>query len=335
VRLAWFIALLTVILATGCKSAGEPTPEGARPPSPADTMTATSAIAPAPTVSHAMTAAAKIATPAAGASAAPEPATPLASYPWPHTESADRLDQRFPKPPRGFTRVPAAPGTFGAFLRTLPLLPDGALVVDFRGTPLYQGGKHPNIAAVVDIDVGTQDLQQCADSVLRMHAEWNFASKRRELAYKAASGTRMTYQSYVQGDRAVADGNKLSLKRQAGPAKDDHGTFRSYLDQVFAWANTASIERDGLRVAFEDLQAGDYFVLPGSPVGHAVLVLDMAKHDDGRVALLLGQGYMPAQSFHVLRETESETWFVVQKGDGQVRTPFWKPFPFTHIRRLP
>jgi hypothetical protein len=231
--------------------------------------------------------------------------------------------------------VEVAPGSFGAFLRTLPLLPPGALVLDYRGTPLYQGGKHPNIAAVVDIDVGAQDLQQCADSVLRMHAEWSFAGKRTQLAYKAASGTRMSYQSYLAGDRAVAEGNKLQLKRHAGPGKDDHATFRAYLDQVFAWANTASIERDGQRVAFEDLQGGDYFVLPGSPVGHAVLVLDMARHADGRVALLLGQGYMPAQSFHVLRPSETETWFVVTKADGQIATPFWKPFPFTHIRRLP
>ncbi|HVJ95128.1 MAG TPA: DUF4846 domain-containing protein, partial [Labilithrix sp.] len=112
-----------------------------------------------------------------------------------------------------------------------------------------------------------------------------------------------------------------------------HELFRFYLDDVFAWANTASLERDAKRVT--DLRAGDFFVMSGTPFGHAVIVLDVARAKDGRLALLLGQGYMPAQSFHVLRKSERETWFVVAPDASEVKTPFWAPFPMTSLRRLP
>ncbi len=38
---------------------------------------------------------------------------------------------------------------------------------------------------------------------------------------------------------------------------------------------------------------------PGAP-GHAVLVLDLATDAQGHRVVLLGQGFMPAQSFSVL-----------------------------------
>ena len=111
--------------------------------------------------------------------------------------------------------------------------------------------------------------------------------------------------------------------------------FRTYLDGVFTWINTASLERDGLAVPFSDVSAGDYFVMTGAPFGHAVLVLDVARSPSGSVALLLGQSYMPAQSFHVLGAFRYGAWFIVEPGAREVVTPFWKPFPLTSLRRLP
>jgi hypothetical protein len=234
--------------------------------------------------------------------------------------------------------VSEPPRSFGAFLRTLPLLPPGARVVDYAGAPLYDDGHHPNIAAVVDLDVGAKDLQQCADSVLRLHAEWRYGRGDRDIAYRSVSGRALAYAGFVAGERAVLRGGALSLARTAAPARDDHAVFRSYLDEVFAWASTASIERDAARVP--DLGAllpGDFFVMTGAPFGHAVLVLDLAKDDRGRLALLLGQGYMPAQSFQVLRPSPSArdgAWFVIEPDATEVKTPFWRPFPVSSLRRL-
>ena len=69
--------------------------------------------------------------------------------------------------------------------------------------------------------------------------------------------------------------------------------------------------------------------------GHSVLVLDMARAPDGRRAVLLGQSYMPAQSYHVLRPAPQEAWFAVDPASDGIQTPFWPvPFPWTSIRRL-
>jgi predicted esterase len=251
---------------------------------------------------------------------APPPIPPTtAVFAWgPTAGPRDRLDVRFASPPAGFARVAAGEGTFGAMLRALPLQPEGAPVVDFRGGRLYENGAHPNIAAVADLDVGTRDLQHCADAVIRLHAEWRYGRGERDISYRALSGATLSYPAW----------------RTTKGRRDDHAAFRTWLDEVFTWANTASLERDATKVAMKDVRAGDFFVMSGAPFGHAVIVLDVAKAGDGRIALLLGQSYMPAQSFHVLRPSKETAWFVVERDAAFVETPFWKPFPVSALRRL-
>src|SRR4029078_1039254 len=87
---------------------------------------------------------------------------------------ADTLESRFAPPP-GARRVEVQAGSFGAWLRGLPLLPERSPVMLFDGTKKPRQDVH---AAVVDIDVGTRDLQQCADAVMRLRAEWLFAAGR-------------------------------------------------------------------------------------------------------------------------------------------------------------
>ncbi len=264
------------------------------------------------------------------------PAPAAAVYPWgpSATAPADRLDGRFSKPPSGFTRVDVAPGSFGAFLRSLPLLPEGSPVVDYRGRRLHAEGRHPNIAAVADIDVGDKDLQHCADAILRLHAEWRYGRGARDLVYRAVSGQPLSYQGWLAGDRSFVAGKDLVVKRTAAPRRDDHAVFRGWLDDVFSWAGTPSLERDGKKVpTASETMPGDFFVMSGSPFGHAVLVLDVARDDKGRLAVLLGQSFMPAQSFHVLAH-DGSPWFVIEPGDTLVSTPFWRPFPVTSLRRL-
>jgi hypothetical protein len=257
-----------------------------------------------------------------------------AIYPW-GPASRERLDARFAVPP-GFRRVDNEPGSFGEFLRTLPLLPDGAPVVDFRGRRLHDDGHHANISAVADLDVGARDLQHCADAIVRLHAEWRYGKGERDIGYRAVSGQLLSYRAWVSGERSFVDGKNLVMRRSAAPATDAHPLFRSWLDDVFSWAGTASIERDGVKVpSLSEVRPGDFFVMSGAPYGHAVLVLDVARDDSGRIALLLGQSYMPAQSFQILRPSDAETsWFVLTPGQWSVTTPFWRPFPASSLRRF-
>jgi hypothetical protein len=299
--------------------------------------------------------------PIAAAPSAPDPAPPAAAappidrspsalakrYPWPKSRpdapDGDRLEQRF-SPPHHFARVPAAPGSFGEWLRDLPLDPRGTPVVSHRGAVVLPPD-HRNLAAVVALDVGAQDLQQCADSVIRLHAEWQWSQGRRDESYRAASGADMPFAKWALGERITVSGPAGS-KLTWGPsarADSSHEAFRAYLDGVFGWANTVSLARDTTPVALADLRAGDFVVQPGGP-GHAVLILDLATDPEGHRVVLLGQGFMPAQSFQVLHPGKQDpnttpgpegdgAWFRVE-AEG-LATPFWPRFPWTALHRFP
>ena len=82
-------------------------------------------------------------------------------------------------------------------------------------------------------------------------------------------------------------------------------------------------------------------LIQGGYPGHAVLVLDVAVARDGRRWLLLGQSYMPAQQFHVLRNLSSSSsasspWYdasALRSAPG-LQTPEWRPFVARDVRRF-
>ncbi len=244
-------------------------------------------------------------------------------------QPVDTLQARFPAP-EGYRRVQLSAGSFGAWLRALPLAAQGTPVVSYSGKVLHPADD-PRIAAVVAIDVGKADLQQCADAVIRMNAEWLWSRGRRDMSYRAASGTALPFSRWARGERVFAKGASIHWQAAARPAHD-HRTFRHYLDAVFAWANTVSVARQARSVKPADLAPGDFFIMPGNP-GHAVLVLDVARDAQGQRVALLGQSYMPAQSFQVLRPHAHAVWFSMKLNEPVV-TPFWEPFPWTTLKRL-
>jgi hypothetical protein len=76
--------------------------------------------------------------------------------------------------------------------------------------------------------------------------------------------------------------------------------------------------------------------MEGKPWGHAVLVLDAARAPDGRLALLLGESAIPAQSFHVIEQDPSTgPWFILAPDATTLVTPVWDPFPESALRRMP
>lgn len=236
-------------------------------------------------------------------------------------------------PPESFSRVEVSPGSFGAYLRTLRLLPPGSEVISYRGETILEGAD-PRLAAVVDLDIGEQDLQQCADAIIRLHAEWAFAINRPSMVYRAGDGTSFDFQRYLAGERVTAVGGKLQAKKTARPQPQSRSALRAFLQSVFAWVNTRAVEHFAQKVATDDIAPGDFFVMSGNPFGHAVLVLDVAQDDRGKKMLLLGQSYMPAQSFHILRASAEATWFELDPAKETLDTPFWQPFPLHSLRRF-
>lgn len=220
-------------------------------------------------------------------------------YPWAHASGAETLERI--APPGGFERLRVEKGSFAGWLRGLPLKPGRGEV------RLHDGRLKPNQqahAAVIDIDPGTRDLQQCADAAMRLRAEYLRSTGVDDLCFRFTSGDVASWRRWREGFRPKVDGNKVRWERSA---KRDGGyrSFRSFLDQVFLYAGSASLSRDLKKVPLEQLEAGDIFLQGGYP-GHAVVVLDVARDPAGRTAFLLGQSYMPAQDVHVLRNPAAE-----------------------------
>jgi hypothetical protein len=250
----------------------------------------------------------------------------------PAEASIRALDRTVPAPP-GFRRVETGAGSFGAWLRGLPLRPPRTSVRAFDGRELLGPGDG-RVFAVAELDVSPVDVQQCADSVIRLHAEWLWSrGDKAKIGYHFLSGDFATYARYASGERPQVDGPRVRWAQSAS-ASDDRTTFRKYLDMVFNYASTISLAQRTTKIDRAVLGPGDFFVLPGGP-GHAILILDVAIDDRGRKVALLGQGFMPAQDFHVLasREEGLSPWFSLD-GDA-VDTPFWpEPFPWTSLRRF-
>jgi hypothetical protein len=255
---------------------------------------------------------------------------PRPDYPWPHPGDGGTLAGRFPPPP-GFSRVAAAAGSFGAWLRGLPLHPGKPAVRLHDGRLKGNQSAH---AAVVAIDVGRRDLQQCADAVMRLYAEYLFARGCDEaVGFRFTSGHRAAWPAFRDGMRPTISGSSVSWSRTSR-ADGSYASFRRYLDLVFTYAGSLSLSRelepvrDPARV-----EIGDVFIQGGSP-GHAVLVADVAQDRSGHRVFLLLQSYMPAQEIHVLNNPEGapSPWYRAA-ASGPLPTPEWS-FRYEDLRRF-
>lgn len=229
---------------------------------------------------------------------------------------------RFPPPP-GFIRPPADARSFAFYLRHFPLKPAETPVYLHNGALKSWQDVH---AAVLDIDTGPENLQQCADAVMRLRAEYLFHEKRYEdIHFNFTNGFNATYDRWRQGERIRVIGNQAKWVPGAG-ADTGYASFRKYLKMVFTYAGTASLEKELSPVPLEDVMPGDIFIQGGFP-GHAVLVMDTGVDTlTGARVMLLAQSYMPAQDIHVLRNLQDTTlnpWYAVSAIEEQLETPEW------------
>lgn len=233
--------------------------------------------------------------------------------------------------PAGYSRLSADTASFVYYLRQLDLKPDGSPVKLYNGENKSWQNVH---VAVVDMEIGNKDLQQCADACIRLRAEYLWKHKRYdEIHFNLTNGFRMDYSKWRDGNRLKVDGNKTWWERSAEPSSS-YQTFRNYLDKVFMYAGTLSIEKELKSVKLENLEAGDVFVIGGSP-GHAAMVADVAVDSNGGKIFLLVQGYMPAQEIHIIKNPNNEDispWF---RGDfvGPLQTMEWT-FPTYKLGRF-
>jgi hypothetical protein len=223
--------------------------------------------------------------------------------------------------PEGYERVAPQPDSFAQYLQNLPLKPHGSKVLYFDGR---EKGREVH-RAVIDMDIGSRDLQQCADAVIRLRAEYLYNTRQYEkIHFNFTNGFNAQYIKWMQGNRILINGNNASWVAGAEPL-DDYESFRKYLDMVFAYAGTLSLSKELESVDVSDIEIGDVFIRGGSP-GHCVLVLDMALcSETGKKLVLLAQSYMPAQEIHILKNLRDKSicpWFRADFGDKLI-TPEW------------
>lgn len=223
---------------------------------------------------------------------------------------ATSISEAFP-PPDGFERVPA--DAFGTWLQARELRPADEPV------RTHAGDEVAHHARVVDMSLVPGDLQQCADSVIRLRAEW-LRETGGEISFHATSGDPLPWKRFEAGETPTDAGNEIAWK------KGSTGKWEDWLVRVFTWAGTDSLARLDT-VAASEPRPGDLLVEGGFP-GHAVAILDVATSGE-RTLVLLGEGFMPAQSFHV-ELGPNDGWWEWKPG---VDLGHWE-FDAEHLRRF-
>lgn len=219
---------------------------------------------------------------------------------------ADNINLRI-NTPEGFGRVNIDTNSFADYLRNSQLKPSGTKVILYNGSPKSNQSIH---VAVLDIDVGNRDLQQCADAVMRLRGEYLYnRSRNNEIAFNFVSDGKPRY----------------FLDHSDG--KTDYKSFRSYMNYVFAYSNTRALHGQLKKVSnYGNMRIGDVFIQTGNPYGHAVIVMDMAQNSSGQKVFLLAQSYMPAQSIHILKNLNDRSispWYLLDEQDESITTPEW------------
>ncbi len=198
--------------------------------------------------------------------------------------------------PEGYKRIESAPNTWESFLQNLPLKAHGSQV------KLYDGTLKSNTSAylaVVDLSIGNRDLHQCADAIMRLRADYfNAQEKYSEIEFLFVSGKRSNYKTWL------------------GTRPPNAKNYWAYLENVFNFASTLSLDKQLIHKEINQLQIGDVFIKGGSP-GHAVIVVDKCINAKGEVKFMLAQSYMPAQETQILvNPASSESpWYDLNFGE--------------------
>ena len=223
--------------------------------------------------------------------------------------------------PEGFTRINYPEDSFSHYLQNFHLKKYGSQVYYFDGR------EKPNKVhdSVLDIDVGTQDLQQCADAIMRLRAEYLFNNKRyKEISFNFVNGFEANFDKWASGYRIVNSSDKSSWVKKGG-TDYSYENYRKFMNIVFSYANTYSLDKQLKTKDLKEIIPGDVFIKSGFP-GHAIIVMDVGENKAGNRIFLLAQSYMPAQDIHILKNYNNEKnspWYSVEEINGALKTPEW------------
>lgn len=225
--------------------------------------------------------------------------------------------------PNQYERIEYKPGTFEHWIRHLPLKSGNPKVLLYNGNEKGNQSAH---AYILDIDVGSKDLQQCADATMRLRAEYLFNNgKKDSITFNYTNGAKVPYSKWKSGLMPVPKSGGVDWKTSSS-AGEGYEKFKAYMIQIFNYAGTLSLSKELQKIPLAQLKPGDLFIKGGSP-GHAVMVMDMAIHPTtGDKVFLLSQSYMPAQNIQILKNftnAKLSPWYSMSEIDEFINTPEW------------
>jgi len=222
--------------------------------------------------------------------------------------------------PTAYRKFSGKDSFFANYLSNLKFKEDNSVL-------LYNGQLKSNQNAhykVLNLGVGHKDLQQCADAVIRLRAEYLFEKKQHsKIQFHFTSGHLCRWEDYAEGMRPKINGNTVRFVKSS--AKDySKNNFDKYLDLIYSYCGTASLYKELKSKPIENIEPGDVLIQTGNPYGHAVIVMSVLKNKAGTTLFTIVQSYMPAQEIHVLKNPNNtilSPWYEAK--EGEIETPEW------------
>jgi hypothetical protein len=240
-------------------------------------------------------------------------------------------------PPFGYTKVETPASSFGEWLRFLPLYPVDRAVLDYEGNVIKMASQ---VIRVIQLDNPSHGMQQCADTVIRLWAEYlKSRDQLDQLELHTQNGQSSSWRRWAAGYRPVLKGNSFHWIKKESPTSNQTRElhFKEYITWLMQWTGTLALARDLSRVTQSELDIGHMFVHPnrsGNNIGHISIIVDKAVQEGNSVPIyLIAWGFIPAQDFHIIQpprnlphypwftRTEAETYLQHIFGEG-----FWITF---------
>jgi len=226
------------------------------------------------------------------------------------------------KTPEGYERIVVQEGSFGEYLRNKRLKPYGHKVLYHNGRSKSSKGVYDS---VYDYNIGDKNLHQAADAIMLLRADYLFNNKMyNSICFSFVNGFKAEYSKWMAGYRIRINDNEASWYKDAEQVCT-YDNLMKYMNMIFAYCSTISLEKDLISVNIGDMQIGDVFINPKMS-GHAVIVVDMAINSKtGRKIFMLAQSGSPAQQTQILinpNNPEISPWYELDNKDELI-TPEW------------
>lgn len=243
----------------------------------------------------------------------------------------ETIGSRFPAPP-GFIRIEVEAGSYGAYLRLLPLLPENSPVKDYRGK-IWKSAEDTTVAAVVEWDITGHKLEQCMDIIIRLRAQYLLESGQAgKIIFLMPDRSELKWRDWKTGLRPVQSGWSFPLKPLAKP-DDSRQALEGYLNCIFNYSDTQTYYFGLDTVDVENIQIGDFIVKRGKK-GHAVVIVDLAEDKDGNRVALFAQGDTPACQLYLLNYRKNNPWAPLDFSKETIPLPIRKTMAWEGLRRF-